>query len=200
MKLRGSNLIFLEFRIIAINNNDCYYFNFWNIYTTSTAKTMLQWLHDTLLAAERNYEWVHILMHIPMNDGSCYAFWQREFRRIIVRFQSIISGMFNGHTHYNEFNIFYAKSGCRNIPVNVAWNGGSITPFSYVRNPYLSSTLWFLIFRKFQLNPNFVMYTVDANRYVSFPMKQTVPKNPVQHIQNSTLGMLYGTVGFTGCF
>lgn len=86
-------------RIIAINNNDCYTYNFWLLYNASYPAKQLQWLHDTLLEAERNEENVHILAHIPSGEGGCYNTWAREYRRIVDRFWDTISAQFNGHTH-----------------------------------------------------------------------------------------------------
>lgn len=78
------------FRIIGLNNNDCYIYNWWVMYSRAEAQSNMQWLHDTLLAAERNNEKVHILKHIPSGGGSCFKFWSREYRRIIDRFHMTI--------------------------------------------------------------------------------------------------------------
>lgn len=51
---------------------------------------------------------------------------------------------FNGHTHYDEFNVFYKDK----EPINVAYNGGSVTTYYY-------------------MNPNYRVYTVDPQNYVS---------------------------------
>jgi sphingomyelin phosphodiesterase len=87
------------------------------------------------------------LAHIPSGGGSCYKPWSREYRRIIDRFHMTISAQFNGHTHLDEFNVFYSSSDARHA-VNVAWNGGGATPFHFV-------------------NPNYIMYYVDRQQYVS---------------------------------
>jgi sphingomyelin phosphodiesterase len=136
------------FRIIALNNNDCYTYNWW-ILTKRGRDAMteqLQWFHDTLLAAEQAGEKVHVLIHIPSGDGSCYQIWSREYRRIIDRFHDTISAQFNGHTHRQEYHIFYARSNS-SLAINVAWNGGSITPYSYVN----ILSIWFHFNFKFQL-------------------------------------------------
>lgn len=91
-------------RIIAINNNDCYTYNFWLLYNASYPAKQLQWLHDTLLEAENNNEKVHILAHIPSGEGGCYNTWAREYRRIVDRFWDTISAQFNGHTHRDGKN------------------------------------------------------------------------------------------------
>ncbi|KAG4072908.1 hypothetical protein HA402_006588 [Bradysia odoriphaga] len=132
-------------RIIAINNNDCYTYNFWLLYNASYPAKQLQWLHDTLLEAETNNEKVHILAHIPSGEGGCYNTWAREYRRIVDRFWDTISAQFNGHTHRDEFNVFYARDSPKDA-INVGWNGGSATPYSFV-------------------NPNYRIYTVETETY-----------------------------------
>lgn len=133
-------------RIIAINNNDCYTYNFWLLHNASYSAKQLQWLHDTLLEAEENDEKVHILAHVPAGEGECYNAWAREYRRIVDRFWDTISAQFNGHTHRDEFYVFYARER-PNDAINVAWNGGSATPYSFV-------------------NPNYRIYTVETETYV----------------------------------
>jgi hypothetical protein len=141
-----TTLIAPGFRLIAMNNNNCYIYNWWLFYGIEDVVAQLQWLHDTLLAAEQNDEKVHILAHIASGEGSCYKFYAREYRRIIDRFYNTISAQFNGHSHYDEFNIFYDRESAT-IPINVAWNGGSITTF-------------------FDVNPNYVVYSIDADTFV----------------------------------
>lgn len=107
----------------------------------------LSWLMETLLQAEKDGEFVHILAHIPPGDHSCFVSWSKEYRKIINRFSHIISAQFNGHTHNDEFRVFYSPKNSSEI-VNVAWNGGSITTYA-------------------NINPNYKVYDVNANNYVS---------------------------------
>lgn len=93
-------------------------------------RVQLQWLHDTLQLAEEAGEFVHILGHVPPNTASCVYPWNREYDRIVRRFAHIITGQFFGHTHRDEFNVFYAEAGnSQSTAVNVAWNAGSGTTF-----------------------------------------------------------------------
>lgn len=138
-------------RIIAINNNVCFVFNIWLLMDSSYISEELQWLHDTLLAAENAQEKVHLLAHVPSGDMLCFKKWAREFNRIVQRFWNTISAQFNGHTHEDHFNLYFgqAKNGGDEIPINVAWNGGSATTF-------------------INKNPNYRVYTVESSTYVSF--------------------------------
>ncbi|XP_012271398.1 sphingomyelin phosphodiesterase-like [Orussus abietinus] len=133
------------FRIIALNNNVCYTYNWWLLYDPRDPDDQLRWLIDILEKAEESNEYVHILAHIPPGDESCYITWSREYRRIVNRFAHIITGQFNGHTHNDELRIFYDLEN-NTKPVNVAWNGGSLTTYP-------------------SLNPNYKTYDVNANTF-----------------------------------
>lgn len=117
------------------------------MYDSQFYARQLQWLHDTLLNAERNGEKVHILAHMPAATGGMFKVYAREYQRIVERFWNTISAQFNGHTHRDTFNVFYARSSPRDA-VNVAWNGGSATSYSNV-------------------NPNYRLYSVETETYVS---------------------------------
>lgn len=135
------------FRIISMQNNDCYNYNWWVMYARDEGIHQLNWLHDTLLAAEAAGEKVHILAHIFPGGNSCFRWWSQQYRRIVERFHRIISGQFNGHSHSDDFNIYYA-TGNINHAINYAWNAGATTTYT-------------------NLNPAYVLYYVDRVLYVS---------------------------------
>ncbi|KAI8119618.1 Sphingomyelin phosphodiesterase [Lucilia cuprina] len=120
------------FRIISLNNNDCYIYNWW-IYLdgSATSQPQLDWLQKTLLAAEKAGEYVHILAHIPSGESDCWTVWAREYNRIIERYSHIIGGIFGGHTHKDEMNLHYSQNG---HAMAIYWNGGSLTSYSF-KNP-----------------------------------------------------------------
>ncbi|XP_029175142.1 sphingomyelin phosphodiesterase-like [Nylanderia fulva] len=132
------------FRIIALNSNVCYSANWWLWYQPRDPYGQLQWLADTLLQAEKDGEFVHILAHIPSNN-ECHSTWKREYLKIVDRFARIIKAQFNGHTHNDEILLFYSNDNSTTIN-NVAWNGGSATPST-------------------KLNPNYKLYIVDNKNY-----------------------------------
>ncbi|XP_046742725.1 sphingomyelin phosphodiesterase-like [Diprion similis] len=133
------------FRIIALNNNICYVYNWWLLYEPQDPSGQLKWLADTLLQAEIDGEFVHILAHVPPGTGSCQYTWGREYRKIINRFAHIIPAEFNGHSHNDEIRIIYDLENTTEA-IRVAWNGGSISTYSDV-------------------NPNYKVYSVNANNY-----------------------------------
>lgn len=117
----------------------------WLLHDAKEMVSQLEWLRDTLIAAEANGERVHILGHVPPNTSSCIRAWNREYNKLIRQFAHIISAQFNGHTHTDEFTLFYSTD---EVPValNVAWNGGSGTSF-------------------IGLNSNYRLYTVESNSF-----------------------------------
>uniref|UniRef100_A0A182W755 Sphingomyelin phosphodiesterase n=1 Tax=Anopheles minimus TaxID=112268 RepID=A0A182W755_9DIPT len=137
-------------RIIGLNNNPCFVHNFWLFYSLDYFMPQLQWLHDTLLAAEQANERVHILAHVPSYDDSCFIGWTREYRKIVERFAHIIAGQFNGHSHVDEFNLYYKRDDPSRA-VSVAWNGGSTTTYT-------------------KLNPNYKVFQFDPVTFV--PLEQ----------------------------
>lgn len=72
-------------------------------------------------------------------------------RRMWNRFSDTIVAQFNGHTHYKE-NIIYYENNDLNKPINVAFNGGSLTAWRNV-------------------NPNYVVYDVNPSTSVSLEKK-----------------------------
>ncbi|KAF2878762.1 hypothetical protein ILUMI_27403, partial [Ignelater luminosus] len=135
-------LIRPRLRVIALNSNVCYTFNWWLFYDDLDPYGQLQWLVEVLSDAEKADEVVHILSHIPNGDEECLYNWSREYLRIITRFSHIIAAQFTGHTHYDETVIFFNKTNPVQA-INVAFNGGSLTTWD-------------------NLNPNYKIYKVDS--------------------------------------
>ncbi|KAG4074682.1 hypothetical protein HA402_004553 [Bradysia odoriphaga] len=134
-----------NFRIIALNNNVCYTKNIWILHERDSLKAQLQWLYETLKEAEMNSEKVHIVGHIPPNFDGCYKPWVTEYISIVNRFAHIISGQFYGHSHLDEFSIFYTPESPSKA-LNVAWVGGASG-------------------NAFGLNSNYRVYYVDGESY-----------------------------------
>lgn len=139
-------------RIVSMNNNYCYIANWWTMYDSRDPASGLAWLNGVLEQAERDGEKVHILSHIPPGNKDCESVFSREFAKIINRFESTVTAQFYGHTHNEEYKVFY-DSVDDTRAINVAFVGGSLTTYSY-------------------LNPSYRIYTVDGPRpgsfYVSF--------------------------------
>lgn len=74
--------------------------------STDPAKE-LQWLIHELQEAENNNEKVHIIGHIPPGASDCMKVWSDNFYRIVERYESTIAAQFYGHSHADEFEVFY---------------------------------------------------------------------------------------------
>ncbi|KAJ8733254.1 hypothetical protein PYW08_001552 [Mythimna loreyi] len=115
-------------RVISLNNNVAYKFNWWLVYDPLDAKRHLEWLIQELYKAEQAGDKVHILAHIPPGVSDLTHTWTREYNRIVNRFSKTITAEFNGHTHSDEFKIFYNLTDGN--PINMAWGAGSTTTYS----------------------------------------------------------------------
>lgn len=120
-------------RVISINNNVAYRYNWWLAYDPLDMKRHLDWLIDELYKAEQAGEKVHILGHIPPGVNDFTKIWTTEYNRIINRFTTTIAAEFNGHTHSDEFKIFYSPDG---LPINMAWGAGSTTTYTFYNVNY----------------------------------------------------------------
>jgi sphingomyelin phosphodiesterase len=102
----------------------CYNFNFF-VYvldTVSDPDNILQWTVNELLESEAIGEDVYIIGHVPPGDLDCLENWSHIFHQVVERFSSgTIKGLFYGHTHADEFEIFYRNSDFNQPPIQVAY-------------------------------------------------------------------------------
>ncbi|KAL3265353.1 hypothetical protein HHI36_009561 [Cryptolaemus montrouzieri] len=133
------------FRIIVLNNNICLTEDLWLLFDDYDLYGQLTWLTKVLEKAEENGEHVHILQHVPTGDALCLGTWGREFNRIVNRFSDTITGHFNGHTHFDEFLVYFNESEPTEA-INVAFNGASLVTFT-------------------DNNPSYKIYDIDANTF-----------------------------------
>lgn len=45
--------------------------------------------------------------HIPPGASDCMKVWSRNYYEIVERYENTITGQFFGHTHADEFEMFY---------------------------------------------------------------------------------------------
>uniref|UniRef100_A0A1B6CHV1 Saposin B-type domain-containing protein n=1 Tax=Clastoptera arizonana TaxID=38151 RepID=A0A1B6CHV1_9HEMI len=131
------------FRIISLNMNYCNNKNWWLLLNSTDPAKELQWFIYELQAAEFNGEKVHVIGHIPPGHSDCLKVWSRNFYSIINRYESTITAQFFGHTHYDEFEIFYDNEDLGRA-ISIAYIGPSVTPY-------------------FDLNPGYRIYYVDGD-------------------------------------
>ncbi|XP_071502433.1 sphingomyelin phosphodiesterase-like [Diadema antillarum] len=133
-------LVYPGLRIVSLNMNAGNPLNGWLKINATDPDAQLQWLVSVLQAAETAKEKVHILGHIPPSLD--LAVWSKNYELIVKRYESTIMGQFFGHTHRDQFKIFYADTVTRR-PISVAYVAGAITPTAQ--------------------NPGYRVYTMDGN-------------------------------------
>ncbi|XP_074007126.1 sphingomyelin phosphodiesterase [Numenius arquata] len=127
-------------RLVSLNMNFCSEANFWLLINSTDPAGQLRWLGGVLADAERAGEKVHIIGHIP--PGHCLRSWSWNYYRIVNRFEGTIAGQFFGHTHLDEFELFYDEE-TLSRPVSVAFLAPSATTY-------------------IGLNPGYRVYEVDG--------------------------------------
>lgn len=94
-----------------------------------------------LQAAEDRGDKVHIIGHIP--PGHCLKSWSWNYYRIVERYENTLAGQFFGHTHVDEFEVFYDEE-TLSRPLSVAFLAPSATTY-------------------IGLNPGYRVYQIDGN-------------------------------------
>ncbi|CAL4147603.1 unnamed protein product, partial [Meganyctiphanes norvegica] len=138
-----SVLIKPGFRIISLNMNFCNNLNWWLLVNSTDPAQELQWLVFELQGAEERGEVVHILGHIPPGKWDCLQVWSANYYTIVNRYESTITGQFFGHTHYDEFELFF-DSREPHRATSIAYIAPSVT--TYVG-----------------LNPGYRIYTIEGD-------------------------------------
>ncbi|XP_050517642.1 sphingomyelin phosphodiesterase 1-like isoform X1 [Diabrotica virgifera virgifera] len=120
-------------KIIGLNNNVCYKFNWWLLLETKFLDEQLQFLVKELEDSEKNEQYVHILTHIPVGNNDCIKPWEASYNIIVQRYAHIIKGQFYGHTGTDGFKIFYDRF---RSPINAAFNGANLSPYQNYNPSY----------------------------------------------------------------
>ncbi|KAK9736131.1 Calcineurin-like phosphoesterase [Popillia japonica] len=131
------------FRLISLNMNYCNNKNWWLLLNSTDPATELQWFIYELQSAEFNGEKVHVIGHIPPGHSDCLKVWSRNYYAIINRYESTIAAQFFGHTHYDEFEVFYDHHDISRS-INIAYVGPSVSPY-------------------YDLNPGYRIYYIDGD-------------------------------------
>uniref|UniRef100_G1S6I2 Sphingomyelin phosphodiesterase n=1 Tax=Nomascus leucogenys TaxID=61853 RepID=G1S6I2_NOMLE len=128
-------------RLISLNMNFCSRENFWLLINSTDPAGQLQWLVGELQAAEDRGDKVHIIGHIP--PGHCLKSWSWNYYRIVARYENTLAAQFFGHTHVDEFEVFYDEE-TLSRPLAVAFLAPSATTY-------------------IGLNPGYRVYQIDGN-------------------------------------
>ncbi|KAH1019185.1 hypothetical protein HUJ04_009039 [Dendroctonus ponderosae] len=79
----------------------------WLLVNSTDPASELKWLIAELQKAESNSEKVHIIGHIAPGSSDCMKTWSSNFYNIVNRYEHTIKALFYGHSHADEFEVFY---------------------------------------------------------------------------------------------
>ena len=82
-------------------------------------------------------------MHMGGGNGETYGPWGREFAKLVDRFEGTIVAQFYGHTHNDEFKVFYDRE-TNARPINIAYVSPSVTTWK-------------------NMNPSYRIFTIDGD-------------------------------------
>lgn len=139
-------------KLVSLNMNYCNNQNWWLLLNTTDPADELTWLIHELQESELLGERVLIIGHIPPGSNDCLQVWSTNYYRIVNRYENTIAGQFFGHTHQDEFQLFYDESHDNGTkfpqyrPTNVAHVAPSATTFGGV-------------------NPGYRIYTINAETF-----------------------------------
>lgn len=166
------------FRVISLNMNYCNNKNWWLLLNSTDPATELQWFIYELQSAEFSNEKVHVVGHVPPGHPDCLKVWSRNFYSIIARYESTVTAQFYGHTHFDEFEVFYDPKDLSEFCPDIIYapRAQHLSNFSFLSSPSSSSFQFYLIGRATSiayigpsvtpydnLNPGYRIYYVDGD-------------------------------------
>ena len=90
---------------------------------------------------------MYIVSHVPGGFSDTMGGWGREFARVVSRFENTVVGQFYGHTHQDEFIVFYEPEAANARATNVAFISPSVATWT-------------------NLNPSYTIFTTDSETHV----------------------------------
>jgi sphingomyelin phosphodiesterase len=136
-------------KIIVLNNNLCYSYNIWILLDPENPDPngMFSWTIEELKEAERTGSKVYITSHVPPAGADCHQKFSRSWNKIVKAYSHIIIAQFYGHTHRDEFELYYLDG-----PKNAK---------NAISNSFIAPSITTYV----NMNPGFRVYTVDAENY-----------------------------------
>uniref|UniRef100_A0A1I7T0R0 Sphingomyelin phosphodiesterase n=1 Tax=Caenorhabditis tropicalis TaxID=1561998 RepID=A0A1I7T0R0_9PELO len=123
-------------KLISLNTIYCSEFNFYLYVNEVDPDATLEWLIEELVDSEKKGELVHIISHIPPGDNYCLKGWSWNFFEIVKRFENTIAQMFYGHTHYDQFMVYYDMDDPNRRPFHFNWISPSLTTYDFLNPAY----------------------------------------------------------------
>ena len=105
-------------RIISLNTQNCYFFNFYLLKEYNDPKKELEWLENTLREMEQTGEVAIIIGHMSPGVPDCLNEVSSRLRVLFDRFQHVIRLNLFGHTHMEEIEVVRAMEDNKAVGVN----------------------------------------------------------------------------------
>ncbi|KAL1505786.1 hypothetical protein ABEB36_005267 [Hypothenemus hampei] len=156
------------FRLISLNTNYCHALSWWLFLNSTDPASELQWLIHELSQAESKGEKVHIIGHIAPGSTDCMKTWSKNFYDIVNRFESTIMGLFYGHSHADEFEVFYETEKEFNSKSSFNkrlrwWKSKNIKELKFTDRPTAVAYLGPSVTSYTNNNPAYRIYYVDGD-------------------------------------
>ncbi|KAA0199149.1 hypothetical protein HAZT_HAZT000078 [Hyalella azteca] len=132
--------VFPDLRLLSINTNYCYGYNWWLLYDSVDPGEVLEWMAGELQRAEDDAVYVYLISHIPSGHDDCHYTWSREYSKIVARYEGVIAGIFYGHTHKDHFQMFFDPDD-PSRPIEVGFVAQSQTTYSDLNSGYKIYTI-----------------------------------------------------------
>ncbi|GMT05128.1 hypothetical protein PENTCL1PPCAC_27302, partial [Pristionchus entomophagus] len=117
-------------RLISLNNGYGDGMNFFLYVNQTDPDGTMSWFQNQLLDAEKAGDKVHIVAHIPGGKGDLEG-WALNYHAVVNRFETTITAQFMGHTHSEQFNMYYEDpDNASTRPTQVTYESPSLTPYS----------------------------------------------------------------------
>lgn len=121
---KGKALGTANTKIISLNNNFCYQFN-WEVLTLyEDPGHQLEWFENELKALERTNGTAILMSHVPILN-ECYDQYGKRYHAIVERYQHIIRWAMYGHDHIESYQV--VRSIMTGKPILVNFLAGSGT-------------------------------------------------------------------------
>ncbi|KAJ3202458.1 hypothetical protein HDU67_000545, partial [Dinochytrium kinnereticum] len=168
-------------RVISVNTNYCYTLDFFTYinYFTPNVDDILSWIVKELTAAEAAGEAVWIIGHHSPGTKDCLENWSHGFYEIVRRFSpNTIAGMFYGHLHTDEFEMFYSSNTNRTATtaINTAYVSPSLAPYTNLNPGFrvykISSTTHRVVDSLTYISPDFSTTTTEPTWSLEYSARE----------------------------
>lgn len=106
-------------RVLALNLQSCYHFNFFLFSEMGGELGELEWLEDTLREMEKNGEKAIVIGHIPPGSADCVEPFSRRYAALMDRFQNVVRTSVWGHDHVEYYDTVRAIESKKAINQNI---------------------------------------------------------------------------------